>query len=48
MICRGKGENKEYCDRVIEDILKQWEQSVSGKTTNQEGDSIGDCEERKK
>jgi hypothetical protein len=38
LLYNGKGENKEYCDRVIKDILKQWEQNVSGKTTNQEGD----------
>ncbi len=44
MICRGKGENKEYCDRVIEDILKQWEENVCGKTTNQKGDEADEVD----
>ncbi len=37
MICRGKGENKEYCDRVIREILENWEKEVD-KTTNQKGE----------
>lgn len=32
-----KGENKEYSDRVIKEILKNWDRDVC-KTTNQEGD----------
>ncbi|WP_289290922.1 hypothetical protein [Sporofaciens musculi] len=44
MICRGKGENKEDCDRVIEDILKQWEENVCGKTTNQKGDEANEVD----
>lgn len=38
MICRGKGENKEYSDKVIEEVLKNWDKIMHGKTTNQEGD----------
>ena len=38
MLCKGKGENKEYCERVIKDILSQWDRTVCDKTTNQEGD----------
>ena len=37
MICRGKGENKEYSDQVIKEILETWDRDVC-KTTNQEGD----------
>ena len=44
MICRGKGENKADCDRVIEDILKQWEENVCGKTTNQKGDEANEVD----
>lgn len=36
MICRGKGENKEYCDRVIKEILEHWDETI-GKTTNTKG-----------
>ncbi len=32
-----KGENKEYSDQVIKEILKTWDRDVC-KTTNQEGD----------
>ena len=32
-----KGENKGYSDRVIKEILKNWDKDVC-KTTNQEGD----------
>lgn len=28
MICRGKGENEEYCDKVISEILENWEERV--------------------
>lgn len=35
MVCRGKGEDKEYCDRVIKDVLSQWDRTVCNKTTNQ-------------
>lgn len=38
MICRGKGENKEHSNKVIEEVLKHWEENVCGKTTNQKGD----------
>lgn len=38
MICRGKGENKEYGDKVIKEVLKNWDKIMYGKTTNQEGD----------
>lgn len=37
MIPRGKGENKEHCDKVIKEILKHWDEIMYGKTTNQEG-----------
>ena len=37
MIPRGKGENKEYSDQVIKEILETWDRDVC-KTTNQEGD----------
>ena len=32
-----KGENKEYSDQVIKEILETWDRDVC-KTTNQEGD----------
>ena len=32
-----KGENKEYSDQVIKEILEKWDRDVC-KTTNQEGD----------
>ena len=32
-----KGENKEYSDQVIKEILKNWDRDVC-KTTNQEGE----------
>ncbi len=35
MICRGKGKNKEYCSKVIKEILEHWDELVWGKTTNQ-------------
>lgn len=38
MTCRGKGENKEYGDKVIGEVLDRWDEIVYGKTTNQEGD----------
>lgn len=38
MICRGKGENKEYSDRVIRELLDHWDEIMYGKTTNQEGE----------
>lgn len=38
MYYKGQGENKEYCERVIRDILSQWDKTVCGKTTNQEGE----------
>ena len=38
MICRGKGENKEYSDRVIKEVLKDWDEIMYGKTTNQKGE----------
>ena len=38
MICRDKGENKEYCDRVIGEVLEHWDEIVYGKTTNQKGE----------
>ena len=38
MICTGRGENREYCDRVMKDILERYDDEVCGKTTNQEGD----------
>lgn len=38
MICRGKGENKEHSDRVIKEVLKDWDEIMYGKTTNQEGE----------
>ena len=38
MICRGKGENKEYGDRVIKEVLENWDKIMYGKTTIQEGE----------
>ena len=38
MIPRGKGENKEYSDRVIREVLKDWDKVMYGKTTNQKGE----------
>ena len=37
VIQMSKGENKDYCDQVIKEILKNWDRDVC-KTTNQEGD----------
>lgn len=28
MICRGNGENKEYCDKVIKELLNNWDELV--------------------
>lgn len=39
MICKGKGENKEYCDQVIKEILEHWDELVWGKTTNEAGEN---------
>ena len=38
MIPRGKGENKEYSDRVIKEVLENWDKIMYGKTTIQEGE----------
>ena len=38
MIPRGKGEDKEHSDRVIRDVLEQWDKIMYGKTTNRKGD----------
>lgn len=38
MICRGKGENREYSDKVIKEVLKDWDKIMYGKTTNREGE----------
>lgn len=38
MIPRGSGENKEYSDRVIREVLKDWDEVMYGKTTNQKGE----------
>lgn len=38
MICRGKGENEEHSDRVIKEVLKDWDKIMYGKTTIQEGE----------
>lgn len=38
-----KGENKEYSDRVIKEILKNWDKDVC-KTTNQEGDRANEID----
>jgi hypothetical protein len=37
VIQMGKGKNKEYSDRVINEVLEHWDRDVC-KTTNQEGD----------
>lgn len=44
MVCKGKGENKEYCDKVIQDILEHWNESVYGKTTKQKGDEDNEAD----
>lgn len=41
MIPRGKGENKEYSDRVIREVLKNWDKVMYGKTMNQKGEDEG-------
>jgi len=38
VICRGKGENKEYSDRVIGEVLEHWDEIMYGKTTIQKGE----------
>ena len=38
MICRGKGKNKEHCNKVIGEVLEHWDEIMYGKTTNQEGE----------
>lgn len=38
MIRKGKGENKEYSDRVIKEILENWNKTVYTRTTNREGE----------
>ena len=37
MIPRGTGENKEHSNRVIRDVLEQWD-VIIGKTTNRKGE----------
>ncbi len=34
MICRGKGENKEYSNKVIGEVLEHWDEIVCGITNN--------------
>ena len=38
MICRGKGEDKEYSNKVIGEVLEHWDEIMYGKTTNQKGE----------
>ncbi len=38
VIPRGKGENKEHCDRVIREVVDRWDEVMYGKTTNQKGE----------
>lgn len=38
MIPTGKGENREHGDRVIKEVLKNWDKIMYGKTTIQEGE----------
>ena len=38
VIRKGKGENREYCDRVIGEVLERWDETIYGKTTNREGE----------
>ena len=38
MIPTGKGENKEYCDKVIREVIDRWDEIMYGKTTNHKGD----------
>lgn len=38
MIRKGKGENKEYCRKVIKEVLDHWDMIMHGKTTNREGE----------
>lgn len=44
MIRRGKGENKEYCDRVIREVLENWDETMYGKTTNREGEEENEAD----
>ncbi len=44
MICKGKGENKEYCDRVIGEVLERWDETMYGKTTNQKGEEENEAD----
>lgn len=36
MICRNKGDNKEYSDKVIKEVLNHWDEIMYRKKTNQE------------
>lgn len=38
MICRGKGENREHGDKVIKEVLENWDEIMYSKTTFQERD----------
>lgn len=38
MIPRGSGENKEYSDRVIREVVDHWDEIMYGKTTNRKGE----------
>lgn len=44
MICRGKGKNKEHCDKVIREVLERWDESVYDKTTKQKGEEENEAD----
>lgn len=44
VIRKGKGENKEYCDRVIGEVLECWDETMYGKTTNQKGEEENEAD----
>ena len=44
VIRKGKGENKEYCDRVIGEGLECWDETMYGKTANQKGEEENEAD----
>lgn len=44
MIPKGKGENKEYCNKVIRGILEYWDERVSKNAVNKTKRRNRECE----
>lgn len=40
MVYKGNGENKEYCDRVIKEILSNWDEVVCKKVDRSDDEHI--------